>query len=76
MARNTVRVEPRHADNSPCHHAVKPSGRPRDPQSPCTGRTAYAVVCSEHGDVGAPHHLRVLADPAATAHRQEHRATR
>ncbi|GGN65430.1 hypothetical protein GCM10012285_68200 [Streptomyces kronopolitis] len=55
---------------------VKPSGQPRDPQSPCTGRIAYAVVCSEHGDVGAPHHLRALADPAATAHRQEHHATR
>jgi hypothetical protein len=50
MARITVHIEPRHADNSRCEHAVKPSGRPRDPESGCTGRTAYAVVCSEHGD--------------------------
>ncbi|MFG3268478.1 hypothetical protein [Streptomyces bobili] len=74
MARVTVRVEPRHADNSPCSHAVKPSGKPRNPQSGCTGRTAYAVVCSEHGDVGAPHRVKVLAEPAAIEHRQEHRA--
>jgi hypothetical protein len=73
MARITVRVEPRHGDNSPCSHAVKPSGKPRDPQSGCAGRTQFAVVCSEHGDVGDPHHVRVLAEPAAVAHRQEHR---
>lgn len=74
MARITVRVEPRHADNSPCDHAVKPSGRPRDPESGCPGRTQFAVVCSEHGDVGEPHHVKVLAEPAAVEHRQEHRA--
>ncbi|MEV6131931.1 hypothetical protein AB0M05_34960 [Streptomyces violaceusniger] len=50
MARITVTVEPRHANNSPCEHAVKPSGKPRDPESGCPGRTAFAVVCSEHGD--------------------------
>ncbi|WP_217239819.1 hypothetical protein [Streptomyces sp. AC555_RSS877] len=72
--RITVHVEPRHADNSPCWHAVKPSGKPRFPQSGCTGRNGYAVVCSEHGDVGVLHHVRVLAEPAATEHRQEHRA--
>ncbi|GGW76595.1 hypothetical protein GCM10010350_71920 [Streptomyces galilaeus] len=33
MARITIRVEPRHGDISPCSHAVKPSGKPRDPQS-------------------------------------------
>lgn len=52
---------------------MKPSGKPRDPGSGCSGRTAYAVVCSEHGDVGEPHHVKVLAEPAAVAHRQEHR---
>ncbi|MGW0632987.1 hypothetical protein [Streptomyces sp. NPDC002758] len=74
MARIAIHVEPRHADNSPCKHAVKPSGKPRNPASGCTGRRAYAVVCSEHGDVGQPHHVKVLAEPAATEHRQEHRA--
>ncbi|WP_223736296.1 hypothetical protein [Streptomyces purpurogeneiscleroticus] len=48
MARITVSIEPQHADSSRCDHAVKPSGRPRDPQSGCTGRAAYQVVCSEH----------------------------
>jgi hypothetical protein len=74
MARITIRVEPRHADNSPCAHAVKPSGKPRDPVSGCPGRTQFAVVCSEHGDVGGLHHVKVLAEPAAAEHRQEHRA--
>ncbi|MFF4466402.1 hypothetical protein [Streptomyces mirabilis] len=74
MARITVGVEPRHADNSRCEHAVKPSARPRDPESGYTGRTAYAVVCSEHGDVDRSHHVKVLAEPAAVAHRQEHHA--
>ncbi|SFO06956.1 Transposase and inactivated derivatives, TnpA family [Streptomyces sp. cf124] len=41
-----VRVEPRHADNSSCEHAVKPSGKPRDPAAGCPGRTQFAVVCS------------------------------
>ncbi|WP_331724356.1 hypothetical protein OG416_36275 (plasmid) [Streptomyces longwoodensis] len=74
MARITVHVEPRHADDSRCDHAVKPSGRPRDPASGCPSRPEFAVVCSEHGDVGGPHHVKVLAEPAAVAHRQEHRA--
>ncbi|MFJ3213808.1 hypothetical protein [Streptomyces flaveolus] len=74
MARITVRVEPRHADSSPCTHAVKPSGKPRDPHSGCPGRTAYAVVCSEHGDVGNPHHVKATAEPSAATHRDEHRA--
>ncbi|MFF4138064.1 hypothetical protein ACFY1B_42820 [Streptomyces mirabilis] len=81
MARITVRVEPRHADNSRCEHDVKPSGKPRDPASGCTGRTAYAVVCSPVGKVDEPHGLRVLAEPAsprtATATRpsRPHRVT-
>ncbi|MFE7854435.1 hypothetical protein [Streptomyces sp. NPDC057403] len=74
MARITIRVEPRHEDNSRCEHDVKPSGKPRDPASGCTGRTAYAVVCSHHGDVGDTHHVKVLAEPAAREHRQEHLA--
>ena len=72
--RITIRVEPRHADNSACEHAVKPSGKPRNPESGCPGRTQFAVVCSEHGDVDQPHHVKQLAEPAATEHRQEHRA--
>ena len=74
MSRITIRVEPRHADHSPCEHKVKPSGRPRDTASGCTGRTAYAVVCSEHGTVGDPHHVKQLAEPAAREHRIVHLA--
>ncbi|MCX4579848.1 hypothetical protein OHB41_43110 [Streptomyces sp. NBC_01571] len=73
MARILVGIEPRHADNSPCDHAVKPSGKPRDPDSGCPGRTAFAVVCSEHGDVHSPHHVKAVAEPAARAPRDEHR---
>lgn len=74
MARITIRVEPRHADNTTCDHQVKPSGKPRNPASNCPGRTQFAVVCSEHGDVDQPHHVKQLAEPAARAHRIEHLA--
>ncbi|MFD5625752.1 MULTISPECIES: hypothetical protein [unclassified Streptomyces] len=74
MARITFSIEPRHADFTGCAHPVKPSGRPRDPNSGCTGRDHYQVVCSEHGDVGDPHHVRPLAELGVVAHRQEHRA--
>ncbi|MET9914460.1 hypothetical protein ABZZ74_48525 [Streptomyces sp. NPDC006476] len=74
MSRITIRIEPRHADGSRCDHPVKPSGKPRDAASGCMGRTAYAVVCSMHGIVGAPHHVMQLAEPAARAHRIEHLA--
>ncbi|GGX56440.1 hypothetical protein [Streptomyces chartreusis] len=70
--RITISVEPRHSDNSRCGHLVKPSGKPRDPASGCTGRTTYAVVCSQHGDVGTGHHIKALAEPVAREHRQEH----
>ncbi|MGC9479213.1 hypothetical protein ACP4I1_34395 [Streptomyces sp. WG4] len=36
--------------------------------------TAFAVVCSEHDDVGSLHHVRTVAQPTAPAHRDEHRA--
>ncbi|MFE7077262.1 hypothetical protein ACFU96_44975 [Streptomyces sp. NPDC057620] len=75
MARIKVSIDPLHPDCTVCTHAIKPSGKPRDPDSGCTGRRAYQVVCSEHGNVGKPHGLRVLAEPAQTAHRAEHRKT-
>jgi hypothetical protein len=28
-----------------CDHAIKPSGKPRDPESGCTGRAAYRATC-------------------------------
>ncbi|MFI6689092.1 hypothetical protein [Streptomyces sp. NPDC050485] len=74
MARITVSIEPQHADFTKCEHEVKTSGRPRDPESGCTGRAQFQVVCSEHGAVGKPHYLKLFADPAAIEHRQEHRA--
>ncbi|GAA2417999.1 hypothetical protein ACFPFX_04785 [Streptomyces mauvecolor] len=74
MARIVITIEPRHPDNTRCEHAVKPTGKPRDPHVGCPGRTQYAVICSQHGQVGGPHHVKVLAEPAAAQHRQEHRA--
>lgn len=73
MARIKIAIDPLHADGTVCTHAIKPSGKPRDPESGCTGRKSYQVVCSEHGNVGDPHGLRVLAEPAQTAHRDEHK---
>ncbi|MEU6444800.1 hypothetical protein [Streptomyces sp. NPDC047046] len=73
MARIRISINPLHADGTVCTHKIKPSGKPRDPDSGCTGRKNYQVVCSEHGDVGEPHILRVLAEPAQIAHRDEHK---
>ncbi|GGP90271.1 hypothetical protein [Streptomyces melanogenes] len=74
MARISVKIEPLHRDGTMCTHAISPSGKPRDPGSGCTGRRAYRVVCSACGPVGEQHGLRVLAEPAQTAHRDSHRA--
>jgi hypothetical protein len=73
MARITIRVQPG-TPTTARDHQVKPSGKPRDPQSGCPGRTRFAVVCSERGDVDQPHHVKQLAEPAACAQRTEHLA--
>ncbi|WP_410540514.1 hypothetical protein [Streptomyces sp. KL2] len=73
MARIAMKINPLHADGSVCTHAVAPSGKPRDPHSGCTGRHRYQVNCSACGPVGDPHDLRVLAEPAQTAHRDHHK---
>jgi hypothetical protein len=73
MARITVKIEPLHPDGSICNHAIRPSGKPRDPNSG-TGRRSYRVQRSTCGTVGTPHGLRVLAEPEQTKHRQEHQA--
>ncbi|MEU9061691.1 hypothetical protein AB0D13_23230 [Streptomyces sp. NPDC048430] len=75
MARISVRIAPLHLDRTQCTHAVRPSGKPRDPDSGCTGRGSYAVLCSDCGQVGEPHQLRALAEPAQSAHRDGHKAT-
>ncbi|MFE2943417.1 hypothetical protein ACFXKG_30840 [Streptomyces sp. NPDC059255] len=75
MARISVKIAALHPDKTECTHAVAPSGKPRDPNSGCAGRRNYAVVCSDCGPVGEPHGLRVLAEPAQRAHRNEHRKT-
>ncbi|MFJ3861796.1 hypothetical protein ACIPRL_36960 [Streptomyces sp. NPDC090085] len=74
MARISVKITPLHPDGTECTHPVSPSGKPRDPDSGCTGRRNYAVVCSDCGPVGEPHGLRVLAEPAQSAHRDSHKA--
>ncbi|WP_331722600.1 hypothetical protein [Streptomyces sp. NBC_00122] len=74
VARISVKIAPLHPDGTECTHAVRPSGKPRDADSGCTGRRNYAVVCSSCGPVGEPHGLRVLADPAQSAHRDCHKA--
>ncbi|MFD7631849.1 hypothetical protein ACFV7Q_38600 [Streptomyces sp. NPDC059851] len=74
MARISVKIAPLHPDGTECTHAVRPSGKPRDPDSGWAGRRNYAVMCSTCGPVGEPHGLRVLAEPAQTAHRNSHKA--
>ncbi|MFE2462961.1 hypothetical protein [Streptomyces sp. NPDC059402] len=74
MARIAVKITPLHPDGTECTHAIRPSGKPRDAHSGCTGRRNYAVVCSACGTVGEPYGLRVLAEPAQTAHRDSHKA--
>ncbi|MEU7553102.1 hypothetical protein AB0B01_12270 [Streptomyces sp. NPDC044571] len=73
MARISVKIAPLHPDGTECTHAVRPSGKPRDPDSGCTGRRHYAVVCSACGPVDDPRNLRVLAEPAQSAHRDSHK---
>ncbi|MFJ9412468.1 hypothetical protein [Streptomyces sp. NPDC101393] len=73
MARISVKIAPLHPDGTECTHAVRSSGKPRDPDSGCAGRRNYAVVCSTCGRVGEPHGLRVLAEPAQSAHRDSHK---
>ena len=72
MARIRIWIDPQHADGTVCEHKIRPSGKPRDPESGCTGRARYQVMCSEHGAVGKPHGLRVLAEPAQSDHRDSH----
>ncbi|MFD4866878.1 hypothetical protein [Streptomyces sp. NPDC058412] len=72
MARIAIKVEPLHADGTVCLHAVSPSGKPRDPNSGCTGRRSYRVQCSACGTVGTPHGLCVLAEPEQTKRRGQH----
>ncbi|MFI1169324.1 hypothetical protein ACH4UM_38635 [Streptomyces sp. NPDC020801] len=74
MARIRIWIDPQHRDGTVCEHKIKTSGKPRDPESGCTGRAHYQVMCSEHGKVGEPHGLRVLAEPAQSAHRDSHKA--
>ncbi|MEU6680910.1 hypothetical protein [Streptomyces sp. NPDC046925] len=74
MARISVKIIPLHPDGTECTDPVRPSGKPRDPDSGCAGRRNYAVVCSACGRVDEPHTLRVLAEPAQSAHRDSHRA--
>ncbi|MGK5628571.1 hypothetical protein [Streptomyces sp. URMC 123] len=68
-------IDPQHADGTVCEHKTKPSGKPRDPESGCTGRARYQVMCTEHGAVGEPRGLRVLAEPVRRAHRDGHATT-
>jgi hypothetical protein len=46
MARITATIKPIHDDKSVCTHPVTSTGKPRDPESGCTGRTAYTASCS------------------------------
>ncbi|MEU9108882.1 hypothetical protein AB0D54_32070 [Streptomyces xanthophaeus] len=74
MARITVKIAALHPEGTECTHAVTSTGKPRDAASGCTGRRSYSVVCSDCGPVGDPRNLRVLAEPAQSAHRDHHRA--
>lgn len=73
MARISIAIEPLHSDGTVCEHPTDPSGRPRNPQSSCTGHRSYRVQCSACGPVGTPHGLRTLAQPEQTRHRDSHK---
>lgn len=38
-------VEALHGDDTVCTHPTAPSGKPRDPDSGCTGRAGYRATC-------------------------------
>ena len=38
-------IQPLHADGTVCEHPTAPSGKPRDPDSGCTGRHQYRATC-------------------------------
>jgi hypothetical protein len=48
VARITATIRPVHddADQTDCTHSVTSTGKPRDPESGCTGRAAYTATCS------------------------------
>ena len=46
MARITATIKPIHDDKTVCTHPVTSTGKPRDPESGCTGRAAYTATCS------------------------------
>ncbi|MEU2770787.1 hypothetical protein ABZ628_29190 [Streptomyces diastaticus] len=45
------------------------------PLHPDRTECTHAVVCSACGPVGEPHGLRVLAEPAQSKHRHNHKAS-
>ncbi|MEU6310773.1 hypothetical protein [Streptomyces sp. NPDC047014] len=51
-----------------------PAGKPCDADSGCAGRRNHTVVCSACSQVGESHGLRVLAEPALSAHSDSHKA--
>lgn len=73
MARITITIESLHADDTVCEHALRPSGKPRDPASGCTGRTGFRATCSDCGVIASAY-LRLLVEPEARAHRAGHKA--
>lgn len=68
MARTTI--TPVHDDATPCQHPVTSTGRPRDPQSGCTGRTAYALRCSCGWEPDGGPTARVVQNDRAAGHKR------
>ncbi|MDT0347529.1 hypothetical protein [Streptomyces litchfieldiae] len=71
MARLKLTITPVHADGTACTHKMRPSGKPADPTSGCTGRARYRVTCSGCTWTEEPG-LRVLAEDARDSHRRLH----
>ncbi|MFC8014693.1 hypothetical protein [Streptomyces cinereoruber] len=72
MARICIWVAAQHRDGTLCSHPA--ADAPHAPATGCSGPVRYQVMCTEHGALGRPLSLRMLAEAAQDTHHHEHRA--
>ncbi|GGV03551.1 hypothetical protein GCM10010502_67720 [Kitasatospora aureofaciens] len=64
-----------HADGTACTHQVNQrTGRPKDSNSDCPGRTGYGATCSACGET-VTNYLKLLVTPEVTKHLRQHTST-
>ncbi|MER5642327.1 hypothetical protein ABT095_35975 [Kitasatospora sp. NPDC002227] len=72
MPRTTMPITGIHADGTPCTHRVNQrTGRPKDPDSDCTGRTGYGATCSTCNET-VTNYLKLLVAPEVAKHLRQH----